>query len=299
MNAPIKPHIPDIPVSEDNEGLREGDLYVPLNKKIKLLIVFTNKFIVFLDENYSVQWDVRHQTLSDRPDCWGEVMNQVALLEAMSLTHFGDSDQEKRHLLEFRRLLGEGVSRMLENKERDARDIFSKAETLLQERSEARARLWFVQAAIIAAGSFAAIGTILWVFRDQARIALGIVPHELLLTADFGALGALFFVLVRLRQIPLNASQGRSLHWLEGSGRIAIGFLGALFLGFCLKADLLAGIMTRGNDDQKRLAVLAVIAFVAGASERLAPSMIDRVDTEITKNSIGNSHGRSNKGRSS
>jgi hypothetical protein len=116
--------------------LHEGDLERSLNKFIDTLIVATESYIVYLDDEYFVEWST-NDNYEGFSQSFGEISNAVAHLETLSITLLS-----KRQRKPFRRLLGEGIARSLENDEKVARNVIRLAEKYLKARSTERARMW-------------------------------------------------------------------------------------------------------------------------------------------------------------
>jgi len=87
----------------------EGQSVPGLGKKIKVLITAEENFIVFLDENLVTQY-LTNDAYGDIPGDFGEVMNQVGYLEALSSDHL-----TRLELPVFRRILGESIARLIVN----------------------------------------------------------------------------------------------------------------------------------------------------------------------------------------
>lgn len=277
-------------------GFREGDYFEVLNKRINTLIVSAENFIVFLDDDFYVEW-AEHHPISYPPK-YAEIMNRVAYLETISTTHFAGTtnDKERRELTEFRRLLGEGVARLLDGDDKAAVQIIDIAEKVLTDRSLQRARIWYLGSAACLAGAIALVCILLWYMRVNARVVIGSNAFDVLLCAGAGAAGALISIIMRVREVSLNASAGYLLHYFEGCARVVVGVLGAFLVALAIKANLLVGAITRFDTPILAFASMATICFVAGASERIVPNLIRRIETGT---SADNTHQNSNPTRKS
>ncbi len=262
-----------------HEGTREGDMFEPLNKRIRTLIVSDASFIVFLDEDCYVQW-YEHKNIR-YPEEYPTVMNRVAYLETVSTTHFRPwkSGGSKRELAEFRRLLGETVARVLDRNGTAAIEMVDRAEKILTDRSLQRARIWYLSAAGVTAALVLLAALLMWWWRDGARAAFGIAAFEVLICAAVGGAGAAISIITRIRDVSLNASAGPMLHYIEGFSRVAVGVLGAALVALAVKANLLVGAITNFESAEMRLACLGALCFVAGASERFVPNLIRKIET--------------------
>lgn len=78
----------------------------------------------------------------------------------------------------------------------------------------------------------------------------------------------------------MNISAGKQVHCLEAVARVIVGMLGALLVALAVKADMLLGMI---NSSKEPFALLLTVCFVAGASERIVPSLIKQVEGMIEK----------------
>lgn len=109
---------------------------------------------------------------------------------------------------------------------------------------------------------------------------LGRTAFDVLIGGSFGSLGALLSVLTRSREIRMDSAAGPLVHYLEGSARVVVGMAGAFLVVLAIKANLVLGIAA--NAEVYGTSLLAVLCVVAGASERLVPSLIRYVEDSVT-----------------
>ena len=265
---------------DDNYSIYcEGDAVKSLQKKIVDMIVKTESYIVFLDEDATVQWatnDSKCVPPSARP-----LLDQVAYLETVSGSHFGKSLKDKQRLREFRRLLAEVVGSLMDGEFDESKQFSKKAEEFLVASSEERARVWYLGSAVAtAAASTVLLVIILW--NPSAVISiLGKNATEFLRYALLGALGGLISVMHTTRRANLNASQGISIHIFEGSMRIFGAIVGALLFNFAYACNLVGGVLRDGLASAQLAAGLGLISIVAGISEKFVPNLVSRIETSL------------------
>jgi hypothetical protein len=93
-----------------------------------------------------------------------------------------------------------------------------------------------------------------------------------------GGLGAWLSVIQRSRSTELDVAAGPVRHHVEGALRILTGILGSFLVALAIRA----GLSLPGKD----LSVIMVIGMVAGASERLVPSLIEQIEARaVSRNS--------------
>jgi len=257
---------------DDFSFLCEGDIEPTLNKKIHTLILRTNDFIVYLDDELFVEWsnnDFSRESVIE----FDKIVNRMSNLEINSMHLLS-----KKQLLPFRRLLGESIARILNSKNTDAANkILDDAEEFLKNRSVERARIWYLNSSFCATLFFLFFASVIWGFRNYLN---NLVPPEfvqIITLALLASIGALISIISRVSSISVNAFAGLQIHVTEGVLRIFVGIIGALFLLILVKADILLGFL--GNKDN--ISFLIAISIVAGFSEQLVPNLIKKIGDSI------------------
>lgn len=259
---------------------REGEIWKPLGLKINILIIAAEDFVVFLDDDLFVQWDAQDETEFDPQ--FGRIMNQFAILETLSTTHFSNSDSEQDKLAQFRRLLGEAVARILDKEPENADNMLRVAEARLTERSQTRSRIWYMSAATVAFLLATLALGICWLLRASLSLVMGPTAFELLLMALIGCIGGFFFVVIRSGYIATNSSFGMSIHVIEGALRVLTGGVSAFILTLGLKSKLVIGFTDLFSDGSvSHRCLMATLCIVAGMSERVVPEFVRSVEKEV------------------
>jgi hypothetical protein len=259
---------------EDFSVYKEGDDFPRLNKKIHLLIRKKGEYIVFLDKHLYVHWyfNAAYEDAGFAKD-YGEVVIRQANLEATSILLLKGPQLEV-----FRRLLGESIARLLEDRESEnAQQMLDKAEVFLRARSRERARFWYLSATLTATAVALAAGVFAWSFRQRVAAAIGVGEGtvELLLGAGVGSFGALLSVLLRSDDLAIDVSAGRFVHYFEGTMRALIGVAAGFLFALTIKSNILLGAVNRS---ERATPILLVICIIAGASERLLPDLIKQLE---------------------
>lgn len=261
---------------QDYALYRAGDIDPASGKKIVNIIACEPAFIVYLDEDYRIEWSVteKYETYSK---LYGEVLNKVAQLEGISEVF----DMAKKQKREYRLLLGAAIGRMLEKEKSEViRQALQTADTYLKDRITETARIWYLSASLLVTLSLLLFVLLTWIFQDIFISRFGWLTLEAILAIWMGALGALISVVSRSNKLSVNVSAGRTIHYVEGATRIVFGMLGALLVILAVKGDLLLGVIA--SSPNSFFALLAV-CLAAGASERIAPSIIKQVEGLVEK----------------
>jgi hypothetical protein len=250
----------------EHYALKKGDLDPQLNKIIEEVVLNTNEFIVYVADDCSVQW----RTTDDHTpsDHCGEVLNQVSLLEAQS-----KFITDKHILCSIRCQIAEGLARCFSGQDREySLAIFREIEAQLRARNKETSWKWYFESAYFVTLACIVSFGLLWLFRDAAKYVVGVTAYEVVLGSLCGAIGALLSVTVRGNRLVLDANAGKAIHQLEGLSRVGAGLIGALFVSLGIKSGL---IMGGANFSGNKLSLLLVFCIIAGASERLVPSLVE------------------------
>jgi hypothetical protein len=270
-SSPPDPHseVPDFSVYS------EGD---PLEGKTIALIIFKSvTCIVFIDEQRTLTW-LTNSEYGDYAEEFGDVMGRIDSSLSIPRDLLSENQREV-----FQRLVGSALARLLDDKEADnANLMLDKADAYLRTRTTERARIWFLSSALLVTAIALLGGSLLLIFRDAIQQRLGVSAFEVGLALPMGALGAFLSMVLRVTKLDIDALAGATVHYFEGAVRVFAGMTGGLFVALCVKANILLGAI---NVTDKKLAALLVLAGFSGASERLVPNMIKKVEGTLIPDS--------------
>ena len=249
--------------------LREGDDERVHGKTIKCLISKHRDYIVYLDNEMSVWWATNKDFEFLENAKSGEILNEVSYLESVDVSAL------KPYQLEgFRRMLGEAVARLFDtNDQKQARAVLKYARHYITARCTENARLWYLSASSIATLIVTIIiGSLL---LNREAIQLGDKAVTVILGIGGGALGALLSILLRSEGVPKDISAGRTLYYCEAISKIVAGMIGALIVALGIEAKFFLGNLDAASN---HMTLIMLFCLVAGASERLIPSLISKVE---------------------
>ena len=243
-------------------------------REIRFLVYFNKNVLVYVDNEFDVNWVTTpeyDELFPKNNELQNEVLNLAASIETTPCEYLNESLK-----LGFKRLVGEGIARALREDYVNAKQILAKAEAFVNQRSQEQSRFWYLSASGCAGAVAGAVGLILWLNRTPAIKSIGTIAFEAILACVAGALGATLSIIMRMGKVHLDSLSGRSLHYMEGASRVIAGSLSGLlvFLAF-MSGQILPALMKSGN---AHVAIL-LIALVAGASERWAPSIVSRLES--------------------
>jgi hypothetical protein len=258
------------------QALREGekDSIVFKDKTIESLILVTTTFVVYLDSNYDVYYQMGPD-FGDRPADFGEVVNRLSVLLAEPIAHLAPSVRKA-----FRTLLAEGVARVLHDKSaKNADAVFDKAESFLRARNNESARLTYLGAAIPTTLIAILADVLLWTHKEALDHAFVPGFTTAAVAASMGAIGAFLSIFLRLTSVDIDASAGKLLLVVECTLRVFVGVVVAAVVGWAVHANLLLGFtstIVSGSMGTKML-----IGLLSGASERAMPTLMKKFEATL------------------
>jgi hypothetical protein len=247
------------------------DKWGPLD--LKHLILDTEEFIVFIDNNNDLDWITTEEFDAkgpQSPEKHHETLNMVALLECKPIVQLSEND-----IVNFKRLLGEALARSLKHDYKKASSILVHAENFLIDRGKELSRKWYLNRAGLTSLSIFVIGAILWIFRTISIKILGESVFIVSLSMVSGAIGALLSIIFRMGNESIDCLAGKELHELESMYRIIAGMLSAFLASLLIRSEIFLPVFSKMR--HLDLSIIA-IGFIAGMSERFAPSILAKLE---------------------
>jgi hypothetical protein len=268
MQMPTRAPVDGSPYPMIFSRLKEGDVDPTTGKTIAVLIESDDDYIVYLDNELFVQWNMNDSSRLG-PDT-GEALNRVAVLEAIKVENRKPDQVET-----FRRIVGEGVARLFQKDPKAAATAFDRAEAWISARNGERARAWYLTGTLLVAVPITLLAAGLGLFyKELQQGVLGLAGTQVTIATCLGAIGAWLSVIQR-QAVDLDVSAGKRLHYIEGACRIATGVLGALLVALAIHANLIMSFVENG----RRWPTILVLCMVAGISERMVPGLVQRVES--------------------
>ena len=249
-----------------------------LQQEIGHLVMAQAHFIVFIDKEGDVDWETSSEY--DKDGHADENKNNLILNDAARLETTpcdGLAVETRKH---FKRLIGEAIARSLDHDYASARGALEAAEAYVAARSQETSRRWYLTASFSATLPFLLIGSIFWLARGYLIAELGEGPFWLAMSSVAGSLGALLSVIWRTGKQTFDCSAGWKLHLLEGASRIIAGAISGILVGIAVRSEIFLTALTHGG---KMPAIMMLASLAAGASERLATSIISDIGMSGTR----------------
>lgn len=241
--------------------------------KIGYLIRSTKQYIVYIDTDGYLDWSTTtHYDANEAGSANFSAEKRNAIIADAALLEVTPCDglsAEARQ--QFKRLIGESLVCCFDLDYVSAKKTLLAAQQFVRARSEEISRYWYLSASILAWIPFAAVSVVAWLYRDWLIAFIGLDAFWLLLALTFGAYGALLSVFTRAGNLQFDCAAGRNLHRLEALSRIGSGAIAALLVALAVRSGIVLSALAH---DRQLHPVMLLAALVAGAGERLAPSII-------------------------
>jgi hypothetical protein len=160
----------------------------------------------------------------------------------------------------------------------NAHKMVVKAKEFVLKRSVEESRFLFLTSCAVTTLISMMTFILLWLTKINSISLFGETVYFSILASLIGALGALLSVILRMGKSNLDFNASKKLHYLEGSSRVLAGMISALIVAICIKTGILLPIFAKIESTH-----IAMIlgGLIAGASERFAPSIINKLDNQI------------------
>jgi len=226
-----------------------------------------------LDVDWSTtkEWDAR---IGDAKEL-GETLIRAAAVECIPNDH-----QRANVRLNFKRMIGEGVARALDGEYESAKKSLDQARAYIDARNVEKARYWQLCTACTLGVIFALWGLVLWSLRDHAIQSWGDSAFFLVLAGVAGSIRAVLSMIFRMGNSSPTSEAPKSLHILEAASRVLAGYFSALLASGAVQIGLILSVVAGSGQLHS---VMLVVGLASGASERLAPSIIARVESRTAE----------------
>ena len=241
---------------------------------INYLILSCDDFIVFLDNENNVDWKTTDEfdaKKSTKDECsnHNNIMNGIA--ECESILH-DDLDVVVAQKCE--RQLGEALVQSFRRDYTNAQSMLISAKKYIIDRNSQHSRFLLLKYSGITCLGFFVLGVILWLFRSFFIGCIGETVFYVSLSSIAGSIGAYFSIILRMGNVIIDYNATRKLHYWEAFSKIIAGVIAAILISLCVKCKIILNVY---NDPSSLHIIMIIAGLVSGASERLAPSIINKL----------------------
>lgn len=248
---------------------------------LRHLIVESEEYIVFVDNELDIDWmtskeyDSKGHKDSTKHN---NILSQVAVLECKP-----NGSLSEKATLDFKRLLGESLALSFDSDYDTAASVLIKAEEYLESRGKELSRKWYLTTAGKVTSIVLGIGVVIWIFRNFFISFVGTTFFIVFLAMVAGSVGALLSIIMRMGNENLDIHAGKELHQLESMYRIIAGMISAILAALAIDSGLIFSIL--GNAKNINHGIV-LIGFLAGMSERFAPSISAKLENKQTNTKL-------------
>lgn len=242
------------------------------------LVMSTESYIVYVAPAIELKWETTRNFDTEQvkqkefdPKKYYSIFCDSGVLEARVRKEFG-VDTRREILC----LIGNALVCSFECNYAAAEKALKDARQFLKERGEELSRFWYLSASAATAAIFLTIGLLIWTARFWFETKLGVSAVWLILASVSGSAGAFLSVILRSGNLAFDPSSGRLLHYLEGASRICAGLLSGALVSLAIKSGFILGALGAARSNT----LLLLISMAGGASERLATSIISKIDSD-------------------
>jgi len=248
--------------------LKAGDIEPTLGKKIKELILASDTFIVYMDDNDVIQWS------SDKDDVLGDIPNQISYWETISNKLFSREES-----YDYKCLLAEGYARVLDGEHANvAQKIIDQAVDRITTHGREMLRQQYVLASLFSTAVIGALLILSIASKEWILSYVGQNAFDIYLAGLFGGVGAFVSTMTRSKKYDPEITISKKIHTIDGILRIIYGIIVAGLIAIGIKANLMFGFI---NGIEKNIYVFAFLGAVGGASEIIFPSIIKKIENKV------------------
>ena len=251
--------------------LKAGETDPTLGKVIKAVILTSNTFIVYMDDEDVIQWSTEdHTTWGDN---FGKIQNKVSYWESICNRLFN-----KREAYDYKTLLAEAYARMLdEGDDAAALDIIDQTITRIQKQGKEILRQQYIISSLITAIVVIIVLVASVVNKKYLLQFIDYDAYRVFLTGLFGGVGAFVSTMIRARNYEAEITLGKSVHRLDGFMRIIYGLIAGSIISLGIKSNIIFGFI---KDAGKNTFIEIFVGIIGGASEVLLPNIIKKVENK-------------------
>lgn len=269
------------PIVQGYNEFTEGDLVPSLNKKIQTLTMKDTSFIVFLDEEYNVQYCTNPELYKkEHPEYskfFSKTVSRANFLEEAALNVL---EPRSRLHIAIANQIAESVARVLDSpKTNEATEILDKVEKYLSN----IARYRYIKAAFFCALSFILFTLTIWLLGGHVEpILKSRTLFESILGAGMGSIGAFVSVILRYKNMEIDPLAKKAEHYKEGCLRILLGAIAGAVMIPAIQSNIILGFVK--DLTTASLGLKMLMALISGASEMLFPTLIERGEALVANN---------------
>jgi len=236
----------------------------------KRIIRITADYIVLVDKNNNIDWETTDAYEAARSPHVKKNVEQM-LSHCLIAEHKPTGGLSEASVLSFKTIVGEAIVNCQENNCEGAFEILSQAEAFRLDRVVEKSREWYLSFTILLTALLISIALI--ANRSNMPLYEGILRN--INIGAWAIAGACLSIILRSGHLQHASYAGKYLHFVESGCRLIGAFITGQIVLLGIKSGIIFSSLVVEADSQY---IIPLLALLAGASERFAPSIITRVE---------------------
>lgn len=246
----------------------------------KKIIRITSSYIICIDKQNNIDWETTADYDSAK-EVEERIESEKILSHCLITEHKPTGGLCEESILSFKTIVGEAIVNCLERNFDGSTEILSLADEFRTDRVIEKSREWY----LISTTVLSAIFIFIVILINAKNISIW---NELLPYINIGSwaiAGACLSIILRSGNLQHASYAGKWLHFVDSGCRLIGGFITGQIIYLGIKSGILFSNLATSNNSEYMVCLLALLA---GASERFAPSIITKMvdkssETEIIK----------------
>lgn len=235
----------------------------------KNIIRITSNYIVYIDKNINIDWETTEE-YDQKKDDKDRIDGEKILSHCLITEHKPTGGLSEGSLLSFKTIVGEAIVNCLERNFDGATEILKLADEFRTDRVIEKSREWYLLSTTV----FSAIVILISILINANNIQIWSELLPYINIGTWAVVGACLSIILRSGNLQHASYAGKWLHIVDSGCRLVGGFITGQIIYLGIKSGILFSNLALSNNSQHMISLLALLA---GASERFAPSIITKI----------------------
>ena len=241
----------------------------------KVIIRITDNYIVFLDKENDLDWETTEHHDASIPNDYKKQYDKT-LSQCTILEHQPINGLSKDSIKSFKSIIGEAIVTCLEQNYEVSENFCTDAEKFRMDRLIEKSREWYLSFSIL----FSAIIVFFCAASNSSEYSLRPLLLEHINIGAWAVAGSCLSIILRSGKLQHASYAGIRLHIIESFSRLVGGFLSGQLIFLGLQSGVVLSTLANVEHYQQ---LTYFMALLAGASERIAPSIITIMENTTSK----------------
>jgi hypothetical protein len=245
---------------------------------LRTIEYYKGLYLVYMGKNHELKW-THYQDSKDGKDFdanrRNNLISQITWMEHQpSMQYFNENIR-----INIINMLGRCISLALNDQYDVAEKFIANAEKFINDRKIEISRKWQLQYSMLISAGVMAILLILHLFSGpisrMLNIDASIIGNSKYLL--FSTIGVLLSLILNTGKNTYNCDTGKALNFIEILSRVTAGIISGIIVSILFNLDL---IFTSLKDNGDPYYILCFLFIIAGFSERLVPSILQKITAQ-------------------